>query len=157
MDMFDEARAIKSTMELCHVTQSELAKQLGVSQSYVANKLRLLNFSEKIMRKIRKSGISERHARSILRLGDEDAISRAIDAVTDRSMTVRECEAMVDSEVLRQMPERVGRRGALEGIEDLKVALLGACEHLRSLGVEAKTRTSYLGNDMYITVIIKDA
>ena len=157
MDMFDEARAIKSTMELCHLTQSELAKQLGVSQSYVANKLRLLYFTEESMKRIREAGISERHARALLRLGNESDINRAIDTIRDRAMTVRECEAMVDAEVIRQMPERVGRKGALDGISDLRAALHGACEHLRSIGVDAKARTSYLGNDMYITIIIKDA
>ena len=157
MDMFDEARAIQSTMQLCHLTQSELARQLGVSQSYVANKLRLLYFSEEMMKKIRESGISERHARALLRLGDEDTISRAIDLITEREMTVRECEAMVDCEVIRQMPERIGRGGALGSIEELRKSIGGACEYLRSIGIEAKARTSYLGNDMYITIIVKDA
>ena len=66
MDMFDEARAIKSTMQLCHLTQSELARQLGVSQSYVANKLRLLKLPEKVRRQILDCGLCERHARLLL-------------------------------------------------------------------------------------------
>ena len=42
MEMFDEARAMSGTLKLCNITQKELADRMGVSQSYVANKLRLL-------------------------------------------------------------------------------------------------------------------
>ena len=48
MDMFEEARAIKSTMELCGLTQAELAQKLGRGQSYISNKLRLLTVSPEI-------------------------------------------------------------------------------------------------------------
>ena len=157
MDMFDEAMAIRSTMQLCHLTQSELAKQLGVSQSYVANKLRLLKFSKEMTERIRKSGITERHARSLLRFEREEDALRALDAVCEGQMTVRECEAMVDAEVIRQMPESLGRADKLDTIADLTNILRRACEHLRSHGLEVRTRTSYLDGDMYITVIVKDA
>ena len=59
MDMFDEARAMSGTLKLCNITQKELAKSMGVSQSYVANKLRLLSFSPYVEKLIKKHGISE--------------------------------------------------------------------------------------------------
>ena len=161
MDMFDEARAIQSTMQLCHLTQSELASQLGVSQSYIANKLRLLKFSEKMTEKIRAAGISERHARSLLRLGEggnaEENAERILREVAERSLTVRECEALVDAEVVRSLPERLRRATALERIDDLRSAIAGSCEFLRSQGIDARTRANYLGGDLYITVVVKNA
>ena len=155
MDMFDEAMAIRSTMQLCHLTQSELARQLGVSQSYVANKLRLLKFSPEMTEKIRKSGITERHARSLLRFDNEVDALRALEAVCERGMTVRECEAMVDSEVFKQMPYTIGRKGAADALGDLCQTVTRGCEILQSKGVNAKSRTSYFGEDMYITIVIK--
>ena len=155
MDMFEEAEAIRSTMQLCHLTQSELAKQLGVSQSYVANKLRLLGFSEEMTEKIKESGISERHARSLLRLRDEGEMQCVLSSVIERGLTVRECEAMVDSLVMRGLPSRIGRGDILRSVDDFKAALTGGCEVLRSLGVNAKIRTSYLGEDMYISIILR--
>lgn len=176
MDMFDEARAIRSTMELCHLTQSELARQLGVSQSYVANKLRLLKFSEKMAEKIRAAGLSERHARSLLRLiegetvgiarGDEGApeesetteerAERVLDEICDRSLTVRESEALIDTELVRALPHRLSRGSSpLDSIDALHTAIRSACTTLRSQGIDARTRTTYLATDLYITVVIK--
>ena len=45
MNMFDEARSVRGMIEMCGITQSQMAKKLGVSQSYVANKLRLLSLT----------------------------------------------------------------------------------------------------------------
>ena len=157
MDMFDEARAIQSTMKLCHLTQSELASRLGVSQSYVANKLRLLSFSGKMAEKIKSSGISERHARSLLRLSDEAEAERILCEVSERSLTVRECEELVDAALVRSTPRRLGRASALDRIDDLKDAIAGSCEFLRSQGIEARTRSNYLGPDLYITIVVKNA
>lgn len=157
MDMFDEARAIQSTMRLCHLTQSELASQLGVSQSYVANKLRLLSFSEKMTEKIRAAGISERHARSLLRLENEAEVERILDEVSSRALTVRECEALVDAAIIRAIPSRLGHASALDRIDDLRSAITGSCEFLRSQGIDARARSSYLGEDLYITVVVKNA
>ena len=157
MDMFDEARAIQSTMQLCRLTQSELAKQLGVSQSYVANKLRLLRFSDAMAERIRSSKISERHARALLRLENEDDILRVLTEISERRLTVRESEALVEKSLMTSLPERLGRKSALLTIDDFRRAIVSGCELLSSLGITAHTRTSYLGNDLYITVVVKDA
>lgn len=201
MDMFDEAHAIESTMRLCNLTQNELAARLGVSQSYVANKLRLLSFSRKMTEKIKAAGITERHARSLLRLGDEAEAERILDEVSARSLTVRECEALVDAALMRAIPALLAikaeasrastaadsysdlslserehdrernraqlprhtkpdiesRASALDRIADLREAIAGGCEFLRSQGIDARTRSNYLGQDLYITVVVKNA
>ena len=156
MDMFEEARAIRSTMELCTMTQKELAEQLGTSQSYVANKLRLLNLSEAVQERIRDGGVSERHARALLRLDSEEAQLRVLDSVLMRGLTVRECEALVDSEVLAEVPHFPSRASALGDIESFRASLIGSVEILTSRGIDARARTNYSGRDMYITVCIKD-
>ena len=47
MNMFDEARVIDGMIRMCKMTQGEVAKKLGVSQSYVGNKIRLLGFQKR--------------------------------------------------------------------------------------------------------------
>jgi ParB family chromosome partitioning protein len=154
--MFEEAEAIRQTMHLCKLTQSELAKQLGVSQSYVANKLRLLTLSKEMTEKIVLSGISERHARSLLRLATDGERLLALDEITSRHLTVRECEALVDGMVMRSLPKRITRSDVLDAIADFKDVLRSASDVLRSLGIKIRSKTSYLGEDMYITVVIKE-
>ena len=90
MNMFDEARAMSGTLQLCHITQRELAERMGVSQSYVANKLRLLAFSQYVERLIVKYQLSERHARALLRLDSDEDRLEIIEKVISRDLTVRE-------------------------------------------------------------------
>ena len=156
MNMFEEAEAIRQTMHLCKLTQSELAKQLGVSQSYIANKLRLLTLSKEMTEKIISSGISERHARSLLRLESDEERIRALDEITARRLTVRECEALVDSAVMRSLPKRITRTDTLDAISDFRDVIFSSCNALRALGIKIRSKTSYLGGDMYITVVINE-
>lgn len=97
MNMFDEARALWGTIKMCGVTQEEIAERLNVSQSYVANKLRLLKFSERMQEKITECGLCERLARALLRIKDESLQESAIAQMAERHMTVAEGEALVEA------------------------------------------------------------
>ena len=45
LNFFEQAQAISNILEMTDITQAELAKELSLSQSAVANKLRLLKIS----------------------------------------------------------------------------------------------------------------
>ena len=62
----EEARTLQKILELDQMTQEELAKSMGKSQSSVANKLRLLNLPDEVLDALLKEQISERHARALL-------------------------------------------------------------------------------------------
>lgn len=157
MDMFDEARAMAGTLELCKITQEELGRRLGVGQSCVANKLRLLNFSEEIKSLIRENGLSERHARAILRLRTEGEQREAIDKTVKGKYTVRQCEALVDSMVDKAAPEQIIRADRLSRVDTFRQTLGKSLDTLRSLGVEAREWTSFTSGKMYITICISEA
>ena len=70
LNLFEGAAAIASLIELTGMTQEQCARRLGVSQSYVANKLRLLRLSEEDRRRILEGGLTERHSRALLRIED---------------------------------------------------------------------------------------
>lgn len=117
MEMFEEARAMSGTLRLCNITQKELADRMGVSQSYVANKLRLLTFSPHLEKLIIKHGISERHARALLRLESEEDRLEILEKIIARDLTVRECEALVDMKVDTYAPTIIERAESAERIE----------------------------------------
>ncbi len=156
MDMFDEARAMSGTLELCCITQKELAKRMNVSQSYIANKLRLLTLSEKAVRLIKRHGLSERHARTVLRLKSENEQAEVLEKVISRHLTVRECEALVDMLLDTKAPELIGKADRLDRIDVFIDTLKKSITTMRSLGIDISDRMSYYGSKMYITVCIND-
>lgn len=156
LDMFEAAAAMDGTLRLCDITQRELGERMGVSQSYIANKLRLLNLPCRLREKIRASGISERHARALLRLSDERSQDEILDKVIERRLTVRECEALVDAAVEHDAPLTISRAERSESISLFSSTVDKCVESLRSHGIEARRQTNYIGGKMYITVCISD-
>ena len=156
MNMFDEARAMEGTLLLCKITQRELAERLGVSQSYVANKLRLLSLSESMQRRIVEGGVSERHARTLLTLASEDGRWELLEKIIARHLTVRECEALAELKRTEHSARKIEGCGRGDGIAALSTAIREGVKTLSSIGVEAVTRTSHYNGKMYITICISD-
>jgi len=156
MNMFDEARAIRGTMELCSLTQREMAERLKVSQSYVANKLRLLSLPSELEKLIIEGNLSERHARAVLRLPDNKQRKLILEKCRERGLTVRECEALVEAEVDLAAPVSISRADELDRIDTFLSTLRRSVERLCFFGVSAEIKTGYLGNKMFVTVCIEN-
>ncbi len=97
LDFLEEAQALQALLEATGLSQEAVAKQLGKSQSAIANKLRLLKLPPAALDLLRQAGLTERHARALLRLptpADQNAAARY---VVDHDLTVAKTEAYVDS------------------------------------------------------------
>lgn len=88
----EEAKTYQKILELDQMTQEELAKTMGKSQSAVANKLRLLALPDEIQEALLKEKISERHARSLLNLEGTEKQKEMLKKIIDNKMTVRQVE-----------------------------------------------------------------
>lgn len=69
----EEAESYRKLMDLNQLTQLELARAIGKSQAFVANKLRLLKLSPLVQEPFYKE-ISERHGRSIVSLPEKKQV-----------------------------------------------------------------------------------
>lgn len=96
LTFFEEAESYRQLMKYYEMTQEEIAGRLGKSQSFVANKIRLLKLSPKIVQKIKDAGLSERHARALIRVPDEDIQSDVIDQILKKDLNVKKTEALVE-------------------------------------------------------------
>lgn len=97
LNMFEQARAFGRLIVKFSITQEQVARRMSMSQSAVANKLRLLKFYEKEQQAILTGGLTERHARAILRLPPNEERFRAISTVVERKMNVAATEAYVEN------------------------------------------------------------
>ena len=92
LSAIEEARSYKNLLDKGYLTQAELAKKMGLSQSAIANKLRLLNLDEEVQQALIENKISERHARSLLVLPTHEEQRKWLKRIINERMTVRELD-----------------------------------------------------------------
>lgn len=92
LNPIEEAKSYKRILNRCHKTQEELASDLGVSQSTIANKLRLLTLTEDAIDALFKGNISERHARSLLKVENEINQKELLNKTINNKLTVKQLE-----------------------------------------------------------------
>lgn len=110
LNFFEEAEGYRRLLDEFGLTQEELARRLGKSQSAVANKLRLLRFEPPVRERISREMLSERHARALLRLEKTEDQLRALEDVVRRELNVRETELLVEKMMLANLQEKPKRR-----------------------------------------------
>jgi len=97
LNMFEQAYGFKKLIENHHLTQEEVARRMSLSQSAVANKLRLLRLSYEEQRLILEMGLTERHARATLRIENTKKRLETIRHISDQKMNVQESEAYIEN------------------------------------------------------------
>lgn len=90
----EEAEAYKGLMALNEMTQEALAQRIGKSQSFIANKLRLLKLAEPIKQALLNKKVTERHGRSLLALSFEEQ-NELLKVILEKKLTVKETEQLV--------------------------------------------------------------
>lgn len=95
LNPIEEAKTYQKILELDQMTQEELAKTMGKSQSAVANKLRLLSLPEEVQDALLKENISERHARTLLNLKTPQEQKDMLKKIIDERLTVRQVENLI--------------------------------------------------------------
>lgn len=157
LNIFEMAEAIMSLIEIYGFTQEEIAEKLSVTQSAVANKLRLLRLSDEERRIVVSNGLTERHARGLLRVSDDATRMRVLERILERNMNVKAAEAYIEC-VLRGFAGKNGDEdGECVAEEDKKYVnvIQKAIEKLRRRGIEAKS-TCTETDDFYIYTITVD-
>ena len=98
LNSLEEAKSYKKILDKEGLTQDELAKKIGVSQSTIANKLRLLNLTSEAQDALMNDKISERHARSLLSVSDPDKQKALLNKVISERLTVRQLDDEIKKE-----------------------------------------------------------
>ena len=106
LSSIEEAKSYKNMLDRGNLTQDELAKRMGLSQSTIANKLRLLNLSTEVQNALMQGKISERHARALLAINDKDKQVEWLNRIINERLTVRQLDLAIKDELAEKSIEK---------------------------------------------------
>lgn len=88
----EEAKSFQALLDKGYMTQDELARKMGLSQSAISNKLRLLTLDESVQDAILSEKISERHARTLLTVPSHEKQKELLNKIINERLTVKQLE-----------------------------------------------------------------
>ena len=148
LDCFEEAEAIRLLMTEYSMPRDEIALRLGLAQSTISNKLRLLRLTPSQRKLICENALTERHARALLRLPDAAQINEALAQTVSEHLTVAQTEKLIDRMLTEEKQRRsYKKRAAVLG--DVKLfanTVDKAVRVMKLAGIDAKfSRTEHDG------------
>ena len=98
LSAIEEAKSYQALLDKEYLTRDELAKKIGLSQSAISNKLRLLSLPSEIQDALSLGKISERHARSLLVVKNREDQIKLLNEILDKRLTVKELDRKIKNE-----------------------------------------------------------
>lgn len=162
LNPIDEAKAYTNLMKLNDLTQTALAKDMGKSQSYVANKLRLLKLDDDVQKALIEGKITARHGRALLNLSNDDQ-ERVLKEIEDKGLNVKQTEEIakdVDAYFNPKPKEKETKRErVVKRIpKDLKVqinTIKKAVKLAKDSGIKVKVKENNDPDDYKIIIELK--
>ena len=109
LHFLEEALGYQTLIANFGLTQEELARRLGKSQSTIANKLRILKLPGDVQTSVIDENLTERHARSLLRISDPDRQRYVLAMIVQKDLNVRETDNLID-EVLQDISREIEKK-----------------------------------------------
>jgi len=102
LNYLEEAEGYYNLITNFGLTQEEIAKKIGKSQSFIANRLRILKLSDNVKKNLIASNLTERHARALLKLDSDELRLDAIAGICARGLNVKQTEDYIDEILLAE-------------------------------------------------------
>ena len=109
LNMFEQAEAFSMLSSQFSLTQEEIAARMCMSQSAVANKMRLLRLGDEERKMILSADLNERHARALLRIVSCEERMAALEHIICNKLNVNETDKYISSLINGESNE--ARRG----------------------------------------------
>ena len=123
LNYFEEAEGYARLIQEFQITQEEVAKKMGKSQPTIANKLRLLQISQRVRKEISVDVITERHVRSLLKLKNEEQQLDVLNRIYKNNLNVRQTDDLIEN-VLIAEEENIReqkKKKMMKAIKDMKI------------------------------------
>lgn len=161
LNPIDEAKAYTNLMKLNNLTQTALAKDMGKSQSYVANKLRLLKLGDEVQQALIEGKITARHGRALIGLSEDDQ-KRVLAEIEAKGLNVKQTEEIakdVEAYFNPKPKAKSEQKRVVNRIpKDLKVqinTIKKAVKLAEDSGIKVKIKEDKNPDDYKITIELK--
>lgn len=151
LNIFEQAEAIEALIDTHGLTQEEIASKLSNSQSFIANKLRLLRFSPSEREIILKNKLTERHARALLRIQNASDRSKMLEMIVKEGLNVASTDEVVDK-YLGKEQGTAKPKSSYKDISSFCSGINRAVNSIKEQGVDVKCRR--IESDEYIELTI---
>ena len=149
LDFIEEALGIRRLLQEQNLSQEQMARLLGKSQSAIANKLRLLRHSDAVLSALRATGLTERHARALLKLPGEAETLAAITKIVQDGMSVARTEKYIEG-LLAQKEEKAPRANVGAFLNSLTQSL----QKIQLSGIAAISERRETESQIVLTITI---
>ncbi len=154
LNIFEQAAAIASLIDIYGLTQEQAARQLSSSQAYIANKLRILKLTPKERAQIIKNKLTERHARALLRIDNPEARLEAISHIAAKELNVSATERYIDALLAEQQVSKCTIKPYLKDLRFFYNSVDKATSILKDCGFDVVTERNELPSETLITIHI---
>ena len=158
LNCFEEAEAIALLIKEFGLTQEETAIRLGMAQSTVANKLRLLKLSGQERQLIFNNKLTERHARALLKVEDESTRRLVLSHIIENNLTVDATEKYIQNlERNEKVRQSYSKRSPI--LKDVKLffnTVDKAVKVMKMAGVEAEVKKKRKNGMIEYTILVPD-
>lgn len=157
LNPIDEALAYQELMKINNLTQTQLAQNIGKSQSYVANKLRLLKLVPSVQQSLAQGQISARHGRALLAL-DVDQQGRLLKEILDKDLSVKETEKIA-ADFDNYFAPKKAKKPTIRYSKDLRVqinTIKQAVKLAKEAGTKVQVKEEKTSNEYTITIVMKN-
>lgn len=156
LDFVEQAQGLSRLIALFGLSQEECARRVGLSQSAVANKLRVLRLPPDVLDGLRRAGLTERHARALLRLPDDAGRRAALRHIADRGLTAAETDRYIGALLARAEPREDARsRLVLKDVRVFLNSLHHSVDVMRRGGVDVDVDHTQTDDGMLVTIRIR--
>ena len=157
LDFLEEAMALDRLIHTYDLSQEEAARRIGKSQSAVANKLRLLKLSPRLLDRLRQNGLTERHARALLRLETEEQQWEVLEYVIDHHLTVAQTEAYIEARLTPPPPRKKKPTFILKDVRLFLNTVTKGLSMMKDAGVNAEYGRQETEDAILLTIKIPQA
>ncbi len=154
LNIFEQAMAIESLIDTYGLTQEQIAKKLSNSQSFVANKLRLLRLSAEEREKILSHGLTERHARALLRILDTDLREKVLNKIIEDGLNVTRTEELIEQILLKNDMKRTKIPAPIKDMRSFYASIDRLIDAVKLSGIEIKSRIVESDEFTELTILI---